>query len=361
MPAILLGLGIILLLLLLIFKQARRRLLTATLVLLSGVVIGNIPLWGSWFFSGIRPSLVASSGSGDLLMQLKLFYEQILPAFWGIPPFSEIPAYVLQKHATFQSLSIVQMALWSIIVLIILAVIIYFIYSERKVLLSVITLSPISNHERYVMIFGLLFFLPMIVIIFTGNAKDMFAVRYLISSWQAWVVISALFFSYLLTKRKIIGYIVIGLWIIVVGFGNISTIGRFWYDDTSRWFEPQTVANIEDYLVENNIQGGYSSFWSANALTFLMSERLIFTQFNGVVRFPENHRRVADLSNKALIFCPHIQMPDSISFAEVIAKLREGVSTSPTLRSCMQDIESSVVINRRTIAGWSIWLLGEES
>lgn len=336
----------------------RRVLMIGSTALAAGFVVGNLPQWGSWIFLGIRPALGSvSSGVEGFLARLELFFGHLLPALWGVPPLAKIPSYILQKHTAFGDLSIFQMALWSLIIILICTALFFYFRTERKTLRSIISLAPLSDNERKTAIIIVLFVLPLIVVLFAGNAGDMMNVRYLLPCWHVWSVILALFIVNGLKKSKILGISIIAVWVIVVGCGNLYEIGKYWNNDAERWYSKERIAGIEQVLLQNNVRGGYTDWWNAKALSFLTEERLIFVQYNGTTKSDFYSDEVAGMSRQAIVFCPRNQLPDTLSLDGLLQVLREGIGYGPARPRLLLEFKKKSLVAREKILDWDIWIL----
>jgi hypothetical protein len=338
-------------------SNRRRQLISGSFFLICGMIMGNLPQWGSWLFLGVSPSAgVRTTDPESLLSRFRLLYEHLLPAFWGVPPFGENPAYIIQQHSTFAEVPLFQKALWLIIILIIFVTLIHFLRSERKTLGALISLRPLSERDKKVALIALLFFIPMITIAFAGNAKDMMAVRYLIPAWQGWSVILALFFYAILEKKKVPGYFIIGFWLVVAGIGNVATVHKIWNDREIRWYTTESVEGIKEFLDRNGIEGGYTDWWNALALNYLTEEQYAFAGYGGGIDAPELIRKVETLPVLALLFCPYIHLPDNLTQEELIQMLREGVGYGRTHARFLHQLRLKTLVSRQRVANWDVWV-----
>ncbi len=358
--------GSLVLVLLWKLSHRQRHLISGLLYLGLGTIIGNSPQWLTWVIGGRRPSFgpgaVTDPGGifSGIYNQAQLLFKELLPLLFGLPIITNIPDYMIEDFVTFNSLTGGQTVLWLTATVIILAAVIYFIFSQKKTIWAVITLSPISGKNKWNVIYTLLFSLLLVIVVFTANVTDNNGIRYLLPSWHAWTLLLALFFSFLIARQRILGYITIGLWIIIVGFGNLHIVKHEWSKDQARWYEPEKIAQIEKFLIDNDTYGGFSDFWSAYALTYLTEERLIFSQYSGVIRIPEYEQEVIEMPRKALIFCPRVQLSESLSLNELRIKLTSGIGSGPIYRRLRNEIQNKQLLDRRNISGWDIWLLTEE-
>lgn len=326
----------------------RRRWLLRTLICGIGVALGNLPQWRAWLFSGVVPdSAVAPACPTGIPLRLQLLGKQLIPSMWGIPALNDLFHY----HP-------IQVCLWISMFILAITAVGVFIWTERIALWSLVSLSPLSQTEGRAVTWGLLFGLPIVLVVLGGNVYHVYQVRYLIISWQTGSVILALFLIRLARKSKVLGLGLIGLWVVQVGIGNLTAIGQFW--DTQReLYSPQAISAVEEFLTQQHVTGGYADYWTAYPLDFLTEERLIFAPYNGIDRYPAYSQKVANLPVQALLL-PIGVISESSNIDNVTQALTVGTVGGPTFSEVLEWVSTQTVLQHRTIANWDVWVLTDD-
>jgi len=312
-----------------------------------GGVVGNLPQWRAWLFYGVAPdSAVIPACPTGILSRLQLVMGQLVPAMWGILPLWNIAG----DSFWYTGLRI-------LILVVMLIAFVVFIWTERLALWSLISLTPLSRKTGRAVMWGVLFGLPILLVLLGGNIYDKFHVRYLIISWQINAVILALFLSRVVKRSKVLGLCLIGLWIVQVGVGNLMRIGQYWQAKRELW-SPKVVAELEDFLRQHHVTGGYAEYWIAYPLDFLSEERLIFAPYNRIDRYPQYTQEVAKLSIRALIL-PVGVVPESSDLDDLVQSLTVGIWGAPAFPEILDRMRTQTVVQRRTIARWDVWVLAD--
>ena len=337
-------------------SKRKKQLLLQGSILSAGLVIGNAPQWASWLFLGIKPWLnMQTATTLSLTDRFNLVVQQVFSALWGIPPFAPIPFHHIQQTDLWH-LPLQKFIPWVIVVSVIFAAIGTFFWKGRKTIWSLVSLAPLSHSERKTAIIALLFLLPMLLVISGGNTSNVWAVRYLFFSLHAGAIILALFFANLLSQKKRIAYTLIALWAVMVFTGNIIPIGKYWSDQTTRIYDPGVITEIEEYLTENDIKGGYTDWICAWSLNYLMEDRLVFDTYNRHNIHKRYTQAVDPLPQKAYIFAPFTHMYKKADYEEMREHLKGGANRDPVNRYVLQRLDENLLLKRKTIGEWDIWL-----
>jgi hypothetical protein len=232
--------------------------------------------------------------------------------------------------------------------------------TERKSIRSLLSLSPLTPDQRPILIYGMLFVIPLTLIIFTGTMKQHLAIRYLIPALPAFTVFMGLLINSIIASRKYLGYALVGMWVVAVGGENLYTAAGDWYNPANRWYTAKTADKIEDYLVERNIKGCYTDNFSSNVLNSLTEERVPFTVFNGVDVYPSYSKVAASSPVQGLLLNPVINVSDTCSIAELIEKLAEA-SNLKRKSSDFAALSDKRILERTSINGWKLWLISDIS
>ncbi len=344
---LLLGVGVGLVLIIMGISARRKQWLLGALSWGMGFVVGNLPQWGAWAFYGIAPaSGVLPTCPTGIFPRLRLLGEGFLPAIWGIPVLAD-----LFRHSPLQT------GLWILMFLVALIALGVFFWTQRLTFWNLVLLSPLSRKEGKTAIWGIVLGLPIVLVLLGGNIGDIYHVRHLLISWQAAIVILALFLARVAKKSRVVGLCLIGLWFVQVGIGNLLEVGQYWHSRRAL-YAPQAVSTLEDFLVQNHVTGGYADYWTAYPLDFLTEERLVFATYNGLDRCPLYSQRVADFPVKALVL-PAGFIPESSHIDDVIGPLTVGTEGGPVFPEILEWLHTQTVVQRHTVANWDVWLLAD--
>ena len=133
-------------------------------------------------------------------------------------------------------------------------------------------------------------------------------------------------------------------------------VGALWHDGREA-NSPEAVSTLEEFLSDHDVQGGYADYWIAYTLDYLTEERLTLAPFNGMDRDPRYSERVASLPVHAYLF-PLNAIPDE---ARRVADIVQWVDLSqvgePPVPGLSQRLEKQVVLERRTVRNWDVWLV----
>jgi hypothetical protein len=226
---------------------------------------------------------------------------------------------------------------------------------------SAVTPFPIalSPTEHKPSLLWLLFTIPLMLAILGANTIDVSSTRYLFNAWQASSIILAGFIAKLASRPSALALALAGLWVLQVGIGNLVDVGAYWNDRRAA-YSPEAVSTLEEFLTDHDVQGGYADYWIAYPLDYVTEERLTLAPYNGVDRYPRYSERVASLPVHAYLL-PLNAIPDEASRVSDIAHwLSLGQGSGPTFSGFSQRLENQVVLERRTVRNWDVWLVANE-
>jgi len=352
---LLLGLGAGLLFAAFWISNRRRLLIIGGISFISGFAFGNFPQWGGWFFGGVIPSFGAlPSCPVESFNRLRIVFGQLLPIMWGIPPLAV--SNHLGELSTFWHLPILPLLLMGAMLTIVTYAVIDFIWSNRRIFVSMLTLAPISPSNRQAAIWGILFGLPLALAMIGANTVDVWSVRYLLISWQASSIIFALFLSKIIKKSKISGTVIIGFWVLVVGVGNLNHAYEVW--NRQRYLNsPKAVTALIEFLEQEGINGCYADYWLTYRLDFLTGERFEFATYNGTERFSNDRERVAKMPIRAYIFSIGAIPKESTVINAMIDYMKQDFGFGSAFRPILMQLENQKIIKREQVGNWDVWLL----
>lgn len=335
-------------------SSRRRHLLLGSAALALGFALGNGPQWTAWLLRGIVPSTaLLPSCPADVPWRARLVGTQLLPAMWGVPLLPNLlrldPAWVVLRTAT---------------LVLILTALLVFARIERSALWAVVSWRPLQETETSAVLWGLLFSLPLALAVLGGNTFDVKHVRYLLVSWQASSVILALLFSRLWAQARWWGVVCVVLWTLQLGLGDWVQAKRYW-DLRNVSHSLEATAELEAFLGQRGVRGGYAEYWEAYALDFLTAERLIFAPYN-MDRYPAYADEVAGLDVQAWLL-PAEAIPADATTVEALRRALTGEEgrladfyppgAGPPSPWVLATLQGEAVRERQHVARWDVWLL----
>jgi len=344
----LLGLGISLSIAFLWASRRRKLLFISALLLGAGFLIGNVPQWRAWMFFGAPPSsAILPSCPIDSFSRGRLIGEQVIPTMWGIR------GSVL--HIPSSSLPVMGLSIFAILVMV--CALLAFVWKYRTTLWKLVSLFPTSRDEMNPQIVFLLFWIPIMLMLFGSNTKDLWSIRYLLVSWQASSIILALFLSGLFRRKtKTLSSLVLLTWILQIVTVGYVHLYQEWHN--SRTYEVHAVAALEMLLEEYDIQGGYADYWMAYTLDFLTEERLAIAPYNGIDRYPRYSEMVEALPRQVYLLPIDAVPADDSEMDDLMAYLRRGRrAVGPTFPRSLDHLANQYVIQRQRVANWDVWLI----
>jgi hypothetical protein len=349
-------------------SQRKRHLCLGGATILAGFCVGNLPQWGSMIFRGLKPSSSLTIGSlSGLPSRLYVGISQILPSIWGVPHLG--PDLAGQSHEIQEmprtilwSSSALLQGLWIILMLVVLYSVLAFFWKGKKDLISMLSLKPLPVEGGRNVILGLLFILPIVVGLSAGNSFDVASVRYFIPAWHAGIIILALGLNSLCTKRRTIGFVLVALWIISLGFVNLREIHAFWHNPRHQWCSSESVQTLKKCLEDNQVQGVYADYGLVAPLSFLYQENPVFTTYNNVDIYPAYSKQVQSKHRLAIILPTLATLPDSaVSIEDLTMHLKNffghepnGLRWSKRLDERLQGL--SFIKREKIMAYWDVWI-----
>jgi hypothetical protein len=198
--------------------------------------------------------------------------------------------------------------------------------------------------------------IPLILAVLSANTMDITSARYLLIAWQAGSVILAIFIAKLAGRSRVLGLALVGLWVMLVGIGNLLEVGAYWHDRREA-YSPAAVSALEGFLTENNVQGGYADYWIAYPLDYVTEERLTFAPYNGMDRYPGYSERVASLPVHAYLFPQNAIPQQARRAADIVRRLNLNEGAGPPIPWLSEHVGKQAVLERRTVRNWDVWLV----
>jgi len=324
--AILVSLAVIAIIIGLSVSERRIELTTQWSVFIAGAIVGNTPQWKAWLFWKVPLSTaIVPSCPTEVPARIGLVVGQMLPNLWGFASPWELARF-----------SHLDMILWGFALLLGLTATCNFLWSQRRAFWSLLSLSPLSGSSSslvQIQIF-LLFTISVALVLLGGNVVDAWNIRYLLVAWQSFAVMLALWLDWTWNRSKFLMILVLGLWGWQVAFSNWPYMTQSWYTKV-RPYSPESVSCLEKYLDQQGVPRGYADYWVAYGLDFLTDERLIFTPFNGIDRYPAYTGAVSQARFQAFIFW-HTSVPP------------------PPVR---EKLERAVVTLQQQVCNWDVWVV----
>ncbi|MCB0036689.1 MAG: hypothetical protein KDE51_21805, partial [Anaerolineales bacterium] len=328
----------------------RNVILRGTAVLGASFLMGNYPQWRALLLgNGSAENALTASCPTGLADRGFLLITEIIPHVWGAswlvrdgaPPISWLETII----------SIFAMPLM-------VAAVGFFIWHWRYILGALLTLRPIVEDDVKIILVGALFVIPILLAAFGGNTVDVLSTRYLLLTWQAGAIVVGWFVMYISRRANWLGVAAAAVLIIQIGAGYMA-LGERW---ESGRFEPQEVAQLERFLVENSVYGGYADYWDTYTLNFLMNERIVFTPMNGVDRYPRYTNIVTDMSARAYILPREFVRNEDPNLDLLIAQLQANdLPAGFANGQALADLHNANLLERDQIANWDVWIIKESS
>lgn len=317
------------------------------LTFLAGAMIGNFPQWFAVLAGQTRgeAALVPSCPTG-IPERAELLATTVLPHLWG--------ASWLVRDGV--SAPFYEWAVSAIALPVAAAAILFFVWHWRHILGAVVMLRPLVHDDIKIVLVGLLLLLPLILALLGGNTVDVLSTRYLLMTWQASTIIFGWFVVYIMRTTSVSwsGAAIIGVLLLQIGMGYIA-LGERW--DAHR-FEPAAVAQLEQFMVDNSVYGGYADYWDTYALNFLMSERVILTPLTGLERYQRYNNIVTDMPTSAYVFPRDYIESGNDDIEVLITQLNsDQLPAGRPYSQVIDTLQSKQVVQREQVAYWDVWIV----
>lgn len=328
-------------------SHRRMRLLRQAGLLVTGGILGGLPLWVAWAFFGESPASpnVAACSLVNALDRGRFVAAELVPAMWGKPTgtglaFAPFPAAASR----------------TLLVLGILIALGSLFWAHRRALCSLGSLLPVAEMRWETVALAVMFVLPLaLAVVGTNSSLDIFSMRYLLPTWQASVVILAVSLSQMTLRSRTLALVILGLWMAQLGIVQPIATAVNWIDQRGI-FSTESITELDRYLTVRHIEGGYADYWLSYVLDFLTQEKLVFAPFSGFDRYPPYSDRVAGLPVQAYVFSPGFVPSDARDGQEIAQVLRRKLPSvfSP---SVVENLTHQAVIGHQRVANWDVWLL----
>lgn len=308
------------------FSYRRALLIAQSGLFLAGALLGSFPMWKVWLLDGLPPSAISPSCPDGIPHRVILILRDMLPIVVGSSTLSWLT-----------KLPPLQAALKAAVLIVGGLFVIQFIWKRRYLVKMLWLLNPLTNvpPSRITEIYLLLLFATSLFLgTLAGNVVDTLSFRYLLIGWQAISVMSAITMSEWWEHhyRRVVVVILLGLWLWQIYLGGLLEAFQKWQKRNSL-YAPQAVNCLENYMATNHIRGGYGDYWLAYALDFLAYERLIFSPYNGIVRYP-----------------PYAETVDNLPVYAYITW-----HGSPILLPVQN--QKHIRLDRRQVCNWDVWVM----
>jgi hypothetical protein len=333
---------------LLIISQRRTILFYSALLLGAGAILGYSPLFIEWIVEGTRPlSVIRPSCPSGVFSRGLFVFRDMFPATFGIPGLQEL-----------FEMAPVGIVLWTIVLGLAVSAVIYFIWRYRTTLWKIVSLRVLANKEPEIGLVALLFWLPLMLSVLGSNTVDIFSVRHLIITWQAGAIIFAIFLRNLISKRRLLGYGIALVWIMVVGVSNLIYANNNWLVKFTT-YEPENVSKLTEILNEKDVTSGYADFWGAYTLDFLTNEQLTIAPYNGIDRYPKYTRDVLDSPTFFVILpADWVSSRDrnSVTLIDFLEQENLVSGEGPAREDVVQQIQEAELDDALRVEAWDVWV-----
>ncbi|MHB0876187.1 MAG: hypothetical protein ACYC5O_09100 [Anaerolineae bacterium] len=315
-----------------------------------GLAAGALPVWRAWAFFGSPPArAIMPSCPAGVPDRATLMFDTLLPALGGGFSASYLPDAVPG-----------QALLWVLVVAIVLAAAATFAFRERAVVADLLRAAALPAERQAPAALLLLLALPVLLAVLGSNTMDLTSTRYLMISWHAGTVVLALFLVRSLASKRSVAALVVSVWVLQLVLVSYRSSYLTW-ERNRLTFEPERVSALGTYLHSQGVSGGYAGYWLAFALDYLWDERVTMAPFSGSDRYPAYGRYVENERVQAYVFWRG-DIPEAGEDAEsIVAALRRGDSGGPGYPGIVERVQQSVVLERKRVGNWDVWLLSGES
>ncbi|MEM8535550.1 MAG: hypothetical protein AAGF95_32265 [Chloroflexota bacterium] len=329
-------------------SQRRSILLTGSTYLAIGAIIGNTPQWSAWLVQGAAPSsAVIPSCPTNIPARVGMLLDLLIPQLWGLPTLrSLIDIWSIQSMLSVLAL------------LLMLSALCFVIWHERAAFQRLLTLRPLMSTDYRTVMVLLLFGIPLLIATLSGNIINGQSVRHIFITWQASVIILAVFLVHIMSRIRWLGISCIAFWSLWIGLNNVIYLSKLW-EERSHRYAPESVAALEDFLGQRQTQGAYADYWMAYALTFVTEERLTVAPYNGIDRYPAYTALVQDQTTRAYLFW---EGQDSTCSSE-IDRLKNALEHNGEAGAAHQHITvqltQGTILECQRVAGWNVWIVSQ--
>jgi len=329
------------LLLLWISSIRKQHLFINGICLVTGLLIGNAPQWMPWMFSEVTPS-AGFTASFPSLQNARIFFLEILPSLFGSSTIQSIRNLkwepVFSFPLVFVALALYLIALW--------------LWTQRRMLVKTVTLQPLDKQNQLPLFVLFLFLLPILALSGLPGLNETLT-RYLFPTWHASSVILAIAWLKVENKSQFASYLILGI-IVIQGALNFESLRIRW---TNEFFPAATVAGIEHYLEEHDIDRAFADYWLSYPLSYLFEEKIIVATYRDVDRYAP-HRALVDQADRvAYIFHPWL-LGDLSLETDSSAKLADHLQRKGLIfKELAERLNKARLIDRTTIGGWQVWIV----
>lgn len=348
-----------------LIESTRRKVLASNiLIAISGFIIGYSPMLYKWLFLGVAPEMKVEHIFPRLGSFVVILKTAFLP-FWGIPLSSEripFPRVIVTRNIM-PDPSLLQVLIWALMILaaaVAVAAFAAFIWNEREILWSLIRLSPISERHRKTLMCMFFIAIPVVSLICRENTPY----RYLLIAWPVTSIMIAVFVSRLMGKSRILGFIAAGLLVFQLGV-NFAIAKNRLKKPNPAWL-PENIAKLEEFLAENNLQGGYVTKPMGYALNFLTEERFTFAAFRSweTVGYLPYRKKVKAFPAHAFVLHHGWEWirQDAATVNDFIQGLKRQKHRPPCFcfPQVLEHLKKQVVLKRERVSVWDVWVVGNK-
>jgi hypothetical protein len=326
----------------------RDRRLRGAWLALPGLIAGTAPMWAGWFVLGERTRWpVAAADPAGIPRRALLLVSEVLPALWGAQPIAYLPRLDLGRAA----LSVAMLALS-------VAAVLWFLWTRRRVLKAIFTFSRVDEGRVGSLLVILLFGVPALATLLSGNVFSTFNLlitRYLVVAWQAEAVMLGVFIAAIARRSRVAAGALLVVWLAQAGVGQVLPMYRAWREHAP--CTPQDVQALEAVLEREGVSGGYADYWEAYALDFLTDERLTICPYNGKTRYVPYEEAVLRAPRRAYLLRPGQVEPGTTRLADLVQALESGGDAGQGFVRIRSDAAAQVVRMRETVGPWDVWVL----
>jgi len=190
-----------------------------------------------------------------------------------------------------------------------------------------------------------------------GNTTDLYSVRYLLITWQASVMMLAIFFERMLKRVGAVFMVfLLSAWLLQIVFVGYVRLHRWW---RYGYYDSGSVRELEGFFEENSVRTGYADYWLSYTLDYMTDERLVVAPYNGVDRYPRYTLVVGAQPIQAYILPGGGVSQEDAQVDDLLQYIDSHQGAGPARSEVVDRLSSQIVLKRRAVANWDVWLVAD--
>jgi hypothetical protein len=272
---------------------------------------------------------------------------ELLPTMWGTRG-NPVRALLTSLPVAGLSIFAVAVSLCSLVL---------FVGHNRVALWRLVSLRPAKGQDAFPQLIALLFIVPIGLMMLGGNTTDLYSVRYLLITWQASVMMLAIFFERMLKRVGAVFMVfLLSAWLLQIVFVGYVRLHRWW---RYGYYDSGSVRELEGFFEENSVRTGYADYWLSYTLDYMTDERLVVAPYNGVDRYPRYTLVVGAQPIQAYILPGGGVSQEDAQVDDLLQYIDSHQGAGPARSEVVDRLSSQIVLKRRAVANWDVWLVAD--